>query len=160
MRVFLIFGAMFVLPTVLAVEQTCQACLDNCCDWAFSTPSQSLPFGHFWVEAGPCAEDEQLVASRELNNCATKAFDRCVEQYCPKCALTSFIKTALFLDRALLGHRGISGSKPIQFHQGQIIEVGPRFNVTGKQLSSRIRPVEPRALRRRNRPSTPVIDVD
>ncbi len=122
-----------------AMEATCVACLDNCCNWAFSAElalygayRERRPINEYswlyWEQYGfppaPCRE--VLDDPRAYQRCATRAFDRCYKERCKGCGggwrswlpFQSLYSPNHYEDRQ---RWGVSGSKPVRLYPGQVI---------------------------------------
>lgn len=145
-----------VVPKVgTAMEATCAGCLDNCCQWAFAarravylrwqgTTVSAYSWQH-WEQHGfppsPCRELLEDWAAYE--QCAWKAFSRCYKLRCKGCSgsWTPFFRLS-FDERQ---RRGISGTKPVQLHAGQVIviETGELHGAEDSRSDADQRPAGP-----------------
>lgn len=131
---FLAFVMLAAWPgTSKAMEATCAGCLDNCCAWAFSAQAalygsywQRMPIDDYswkhWEQYGfppaPCRE--VLHNAAEYQRCVTKAFDRCYKERCKGCGVPWNPFTLFKPDYNERQTRGISGTKPVVLHSGQV----------------------------------------
>ena len=119
------------------MEATCAACLDNCCEWAFSAQTaqyasywERMPVADYswkhWEQHGfppaPCRE--VLHDAAEYQRCVTKAFDRCYKERCKGCGAGLPFQDYFRPGYDERQRRGMaSRSKPVQLYPGQVIVV-------------------------------------
>lgn len=129
-RAFAFLAVLAALPGVgAAMEATCDGCLGQCCNWAFSAKdafySRTLSIDAYsryvWERYGydpvPCRE--VLHDPTAYQRCVNKAFDRCYASRCRGCR-TSWIPFKDFFQRN-------DRTQSVVFYPGQeiIIEADP-----------------------------------
>lgn len=95
MRAVFALHCLFLLPVpVIAMEATCGACVDACCQWSHGA-GLARADGRPSIEAhsredferygfGPIPCTEFLEDERAYHRCAERAFDRCAKSHCCK----------------------------------------------------------------------------
>lgn len=125
------FLALAVLaPSSLAVEQTCEGCIQACCEWSLAA-SGGNPFAWFIkLHSRDPVRCVDIVAeygpySQEFNRCSYEADMRCLRKNCFRCANTYASRIPLpFFDKlGLPGHYGVNGTKPLTFVPGEVIVI-------------------------------------
>ena len=126
-RAFAVLAVLAALPGVgAAMEATCDGCLDQCCNWAFSAqdafylrvPSIDAYSRDVWERYGydpvPCRE--VLHDPAAYQRCGTKAFDRCYAARCRGCRSLWHSFSGFFRSRD-------RRERSVQFYPGQEIVI-------------------------------------